>query len=319
MMLVTPQELRGFIERRAPASAERATEEVPRAVALKYAYLEGREDALSPTSADMRPAKRRGDRWYKDACDQAENRRKLEETINKLTWQVRDTCTRAERAECALRLCQAALRCWTDLYAKLQNESGERVSRVLDYNLPPGDHVRALEAIEEHFKAGQHASASSGWAHGEEGGKIVDAERPSNEQQAAGDSGPTTGAMVRSEPVAPASSAESFDLGYAAALALTTPASSERPREDVVKIARGFVLDNYVGVWGDLAREIVRLADAPTSAITPTVGADDVDARRYRRIRQSPAWYDALGRKLWGEELDAAVDAAMARSEGTAK
>lgn len=35
------------------------------------------------------------------------------------------------------------------------------------------------------------------------------------------------------------------------------------------------------------------------------------DALRYRRIRQSPAWYDEHGRKLWGEELDAAVDAAL--------
>lgn len=49
----------------------------------------------------------------------------------------------------ALILAQSALRRWTDLYAKLQNESGEVVSRKLDYNLPPADHVRALEAIAE--------------------------------------------------------------------------------------------------------------------------------------------------------------------------
>jgi hypothetical protein len=53
---------------------------------------------------------------------------------------------------------------------------------------------------------GANAPASPILAHGEEGGKIVDAERPSNEQQAAGNSGPTTGVMVRSEPVVPASS-----------------------------------------------------------------------------------------------------------------
>lgn len=49
----------------------------------------------------------------------------------------------------ALLLAQSALRRWTDLYAHLQNESGERVSRVLDYNLPPADHVKALEAVAE--------------------------------------------------------------------------------------------------------------------------------------------------------------------------
>lgn len=49
----------------------------------------------------------------------------------------------------ALYLAQSALRRWTDLYAKLQNESGEVVSRKLDYNLPPADHVKALEALDE--------------------------------------------------------------------------------------------------------------------------------------------------------------------------
>jgi hypothetical protein len=75
-----------------------------------------------------------------------------EEKIDKLTWQVRDTCARAEKAEGALRLAQSALRQWTDLYARLQNESGVVVSRRLDYNLPPANHLKALEAIEEHFK-----------------------------------------------------------------------------------------------------------------------------------------------------------------------
>jgi hypothetical protein len=32
------------------------------------------------------------------------------------------------------------------------------------------------------------------------------------------------------------------------------------------------------------------------------------DAARYRRARLSPAWYEDFGRKLWGEELDAAMD-----------
>lgn len=75
-----------------------------------------------------------------------------DEKIDKLTWQVRDTCARAENAEGALRLAQSALRQWTDLYARLQNESGFVVSRKLDYNLPPANHLKALEAIEEHFK-----------------------------------------------------------------------------------------------------------------------------------------------------------------------
>lgn len=53
----------------------------------------------------------------------------------------------------ALILAQNALRRWTDLYAKLQNDCGEVVSRKLDYNLPPADHVRALEAIAEALSA----------------------------------------------------------------------------------------------------------------------------------------------------------------------
>jgi hypothetical protein len=56
----------------------------------------------------------------------------------------------------ALILAQIVLRRWTELYAKLQNECGEVVSRKLDYNLPPADHVRALESIAaalEHVKA----------------------------------------------------------------------------------------------------------------------------------------------------------------------
>ena len=43
------------------------------------------------------------------------------------------------RNRAALILAQCALRRWTDLYAKLQNESGHVVSRKLDYNLPPAD------------------------------------------------------------------------------------------------------------------------------------------------------------------------------------
>jgi hypothetical protein len=52
----------------------------------------------------------------------------------------------------ALLLAQIALRRWTDLYARLQNECGEVISRKLDYNLPPADHVPALEAIAEVLK-----------------------------------------------------------------------------------------------------------------------------------------------------------------------
>lgn len=48
----------------------------------------------------------------------------------------------------ALLLAQSALRRWTNLYAHLQNECGEVVSRKLDYNLPPAEHVKALEAID---------------------------------------------------------------------------------------------------------------------------------------------------------------------------
>lgn len=43
------------------------------------------------------------------------------------------------------------------------------------------------------------------------------------------------------------------------------------------------------------------------------------DAARYRRARDSSAWYDDFGRKLWGEELDAAIDAALHRADGSAQ
>lgn len=56
---------------------------------------------------------------------------------------------RPDNVKSALLLARSALRRWTDLYAHLQNESGEVVSRKLDYNLPPADHVKALEAIDE--------------------------------------------------------------------------------------------------------------------------------------------------------------------------
>ena len=51
------------------------------------------------------------------------------------------------KAREALVLAQCALSRWTVLYAHLQNECGQVVSRKLDYNLPPADHVNALEAI----------------------------------------------------------------------------------------------------------------------------------------------------------------------------
>lgn len=54
----------------------------------------------------------------------------------------------------ALILAQIALRRWTDLYAHLQNECGHVVSRKLDYNLPPSDHVKALEAIADALSDG---------------------------------------------------------------------------------------------------------------------------------------------------------------------
>lgn len=53
-----------------------------------------------------------------------------------------------DNVKSALLYAQSALRRWTELYAKLQNECGEATSRKLDYNLPPADHLRALEAIE---------------------------------------------------------------------------------------------------------------------------------------------------------------------------
>jgi len=102
----------------------------------------------------------------------------------KLADQVRDTCKRAEDAEGALRLARSALRQWTEKYAHLQNECGERVSRVLDYNLPPADHLRALEAIEEHFKAGPYASnAGTPYVQGE--GRIARLVREVEEMQPA--------------------------------------------------------------------------------------------------------------------------------------
>lgn len=52
-------------------------------------------------------------------------------------------------ADGVLRIARSALRQWTVKYAHLQNECGERVGRVLDYNLPPADHLKALEAIED--------------------------------------------------------------------------------------------------------------------------------------------------------------------------
>lgn len=51
--------------------------------------------------------------------------------------------------EQVLMLAQRALRRWTVLYAHLQNDCGEVVSRKLDYNLPPAEHLKALEAIED--------------------------------------------------------------------------------------------------------------------------------------------------------------------------
>lgn len=67
----------------------------------------------------------------------------------------------------ALILAQIALRRWTELYARLQNESGEVVSRKLDYNLPPAEHVKALEAVAEaleHVKAVPSTARSHGAA-----------------------------------------------------------------------------------------------------------------------------------------------------------
>lgn len=53
----------------------------------------------------------------------------------------------------ALLLAQRALHGWAKLYARLQNETTAHVSRAMDYNLPPADHVRALEAIAEALSA----------------------------------------------------------------------------------------------------------------------------------------------------------------------
>jgi hypothetical protein len=61
----------------------------------------------------------------------------------------------------ALVFAQAELRRWTELYAHLQNECGEVVSRKLDYKLPPAGHLRALEAIEIAIPLSRMHSASA--------------------------------------------------------------------------------------------------------------------------------------------------------------
>lgn len=67
-----------------------------------------------------------------------------------------DTCMRAESAEGSLRLAQSALRQWTESYARWC----EKMPVAMQNKLPPGNHLQALEAIEEHFKAGPYAADS---------------------------------------------------------------------------------------------------------------------------------------------------------------
>lgn len=67
-----------------------------------------------------------------------------------------------DNVKTALLYAQSALRRWTELYAKLQNECGNAISRKLDYNLPPADHLRALEAIAEALSTCSESTRSDG-------------------------------------------------------------------------------------------------------------------------------------------------------------
>ncbi|HDR8944335.1 TPA: hypothetical protein QDA71_001315 [Burkholderia vietnamiensis] len=58
--------------------------------------------------------------------------------------------------------------------------------------------------------------------------------------------------------------------------------------------------------WSTVKRGVVSMLE--------TASAADLDANRYRKARSDPdrrpaAWYDAGGRKIWGEELDDLLDA----------
>jgi len=65
-----------------------------------------------------------------------------------LVWEI----PQEHPCQSALILARAALRRWQAMYAHLSNETTAHVARAMDYNLPPADHVAALEAIEEALK-----------------------------------------------------------------------------------------------------------------------------------------------------------------------